>query len=122
MKTKMLINAVDPEEYRVAFIKDGVLDGFQIETSTVEQKVGNIYKGVVERIDPRLQACFVNYGSAKNGFLSAGDIHPEYYRQDVNEQTRRLINQQQWKKLKIEDVVLSNALKGNSSYFGFRFT
>jgi len=79
MKTKMLINAVDPEEYRVAFIKDGVLDGFQIETSTVEQKVGNIYKGVVERIDPRLQACFVNYGSSKNGFLSAGDIHPEYY-------------------------------------------
>ena len=79
MKTKMLINAVDPEEYRVAFIKDGVLDGFQIETSTVEQKVGNIYRGVVERVDPRLQACFVNYGSAKNGFLSTGDIHPEYY-------------------------------------------
>ncbi|MBU2499553.1 MAG: Rne/Rng family ribonuclease [Proteobacteria bacterium] len=79
MKTKMLINAVDPEEYRVAFIKDGVLDGFQIETSTVEQKVGNIYRGVVERVDPRLQASFVNYGSDKNGFLSAGDIHPEYY-------------------------------------------
>jgi ribonuclease E len=79
MKTKMLINAVDPEEYRVAFIKDGLLDGFQIETSTVEQRVGNLYKGVVERIEPRLQACFVNFGSERNGFLSAGDIHPEYY-------------------------------------------
>ncbi|MGD2127639.1 MAG: Rne/Rng family ribonuclease [Desulfobacteraceae bacterium] len=79
MKTKMLINAVDPEEYRVAFIKDGMLDGFQIQTSTVEQKVGNIYKGVVERIEPRLQACFVNFGSDKNGFLPAGDVHAEYY-------------------------------------------
>ena len=79
MKKKMLINALDPEEYRVAFIKDSMLDGFQIETSTVEQRVGNIYKGVVERIEPRLQACFVNFGSDKNGFLSAGDIHPEYY-------------------------------------------
>jgi ribonuclease E len=79
MKAKMLINALDPEEYRVAFIKDGMLDGFQIETSTVEQRVGNIYKGVVERVEPRLQACFVNFGSDKNGFLSAGDIHPEYY-------------------------------------------
>jgi len=79
MTIKMLINAVEPEEYRVAFIKDGMLDGFHIETSTAEQKVGNIYKGVVERIGPKLQACFVNFGSDRNGFLSAGDIHPEYY-------------------------------------------
>lgn len=79
MKTKMLINALDPEEYRVAFIKDGVMEGFQIETSAVEQKAGNVYRGVVERVEPRLQACFVNYGGEKNGFLSAGDIHPEYF-------------------------------------------
>ena len=50
MTTKMLINAVEPEEYRVAFLKDGRLDGFHIETSIAEQKRGNIYKGVVERI------------------------------------------------------------------------
>jgi ribonuclease E len=79
MKTTMLINAVDSEEYRVAFLKDGMLDGFHIETSTVEQKVGNIYKGVVERIEPSLQACFVNFGSDKNGFLPADDVHPEYF-------------------------------------------
>ncbi|MFH1349689.1 MAG: Rne/Rng family ribonuclease [Pseudomonadota bacterium] len=83
MKTKMLINAVDPEEYRVAFIKDGMLDGFHIETLTAEQKVGNIYKGTVERIEPRLQACFVNFGSDKNGFLSIGEIHPEYFQGDL---------------------------------------
>ena len=76
---KMLINAVEAEEYRIAVIKEGLLDGYYIETATAEQKTGNIYKGVVERIEPSLQACFVDFGSDKNGFLSAGDIHPEYY-------------------------------------------
>jgi len=75
----MLINAVEPEEYRVAFLQDGRLEGFHIETSIAEQKKGNIYKGVVERIEKRLQACFVNYGADKNGFLSASEIHPEYF-------------------------------------------
>lgn len=79
MATRMLINAVEAEEYRVAIIKDGLLDGFYIETSTAEQRTGNIYKGVIERIEPSLQACFVNFGSDKNGFLQASDIHPEYY-------------------------------------------
>ena len=79
MKTKMLINAVEPEEFRVAFIKDGLLDGFQIETSATEQIKGNIYKGVVERIEKKLQACFVNFGTDKNGFLPANEIHPEYF-------------------------------------------
>lgn len=75
----MLINAVEPEEYRVAFIKEGMLDGFQIETSTAEQIKGNIYKAVVERVEPKLQAAFVNFGSDKNGFLPSGEVHPEYY-------------------------------------------
>ncbi|MCP4666910.1 MAG: Rne/Rng family ribonuclease [Deltaproteobacteria bacterium] len=79
MTTKMLINAVEPEEYRVAVIKDGLLDGFHIDTSAAEQRIGNIYKGVVERVEPNLQACFVDFGSDKNGFLQAGDVHPEYY-------------------------------------------
>lgn len=79
MTTKMLINAIDPEEYRVAVLKDGLLDGFYIETTVAEQKIGNIYKGIVERVEPSLQACFVNFGSDRNGFLEASEIHPEYY-------------------------------------------
>jgi ribonuclease E len=79
MSSKMLINAVDPEEYRVAILEDGQLDGFYIETSTKEETKANVYKGVVVRIEPSLQAAFINYGADKNGFLSAGEIHPEYY-------------------------------------------
>jgi ribonuclease E len=81
MTTKMLINAVESEELRVAFLKDNMLDGFYIETSIAEQKVGNIYKAVVERVEKRLQASFVNYGSDKNGFLPGDEIHPEYFQQ-----------------------------------------
>ena len=83
MTTKMLINAVEPEEYRIAVIQDGLLDGFYFQPASAEQKTGNIYKGVVERVEPSLQACFVNYGDEKNGFLSASDVHPEYYQSGV---------------------------------------
>jgi ribonuclease E len=76
---KMLINAVDPEEYRVAILKDGELDEFYIATSIREETKGNIYKGMVARIEPSLQAAFIDYGVEKNGFLPMGEIHPEYY-------------------------------------------
>ena len=56
MSSKMLINAVEAEEYRVAIIKNGLLDGFYMDTSTAEQKIGNIYKGIVERIQGDEQA------------------------------------------------------------------
>jgi len=79
MPSKMLINAVDPEEYRVAILKDGDLDEFYIETSTKEETKGNIYKGVVTRIEPSLQACFIDYGAERNGFTPIDEIHPEYY-------------------------------------------
>jgi len=79
MNSKMLINAVDPEEYRVAIIQDGLLEGFYVETASTEQRIGNIYRGVVERIEPSLQACFVNIGTEKNGFLQGSEIHQEYY-------------------------------------------
>jgi ribonuclease E len=81
MTAKMLVNAVDAEEFRIAFVKDGFLDGFHIETSTSEQKRGNIYRGVVEKVVSSLQACFVDLGTDRNGFLQAGEIHPEYYQE-----------------------------------------
>jgi len=79
MSKKMLINAVESEEYRIAVINDGLLDAFHIDTAESEQIEGNIYKGMVERIESSLQSCFVNYGGGRNGFLSIDDIHPEYF-------------------------------------------
>lgn len=79
MTTIMLINAIESEEFRIALVKNKLLDGFHIDTTISEQKEGNIYKGIVEHIEPSLNACFVNFGSDKNGFLSADNTHPEYY-------------------------------------------
>jgi len=79
MSKKILIDASQKEEFRVAIVKDGILEDFYIQTLSLRQKVGNIYKGIVENIDHRLQACFVNFGQKKNGFLPTEEIHPQYW-------------------------------------------
>jgi ribonuclease E len=76
---KILINAVDPEECRIALIKGNRLESFHIETTAGEITRGNIYKGVVTRVEPSLQAAFVDYGAERNGFLQQHEIHSDYY-------------------------------------------
>lgn len=78
MTRKMIINAIDPEEVRIAILKDRTLEDFDIETRGVEKNKGNIYKGVVMAVEPALNAAFVNYGADKQGFLTANDVHPKY--------------------------------------------
>ncbi|CAN2041570.1 ribonuclease E [Candidatus Magnetomoraceae bacterium gMMP-15] len=79
MSRKILINAVDREECRIARINDNQLEEFQIETSAREITNGNIYKGIIVRIEPGLQAVFVDYGAARHGFLQKHEIHSDYY-------------------------------------------
>lgn len=79
MVKKMMINALDPEECRVAVVANGQLEEFYSETASHEQLRGNVYKAFVENVEPSLQAAFVNYGAAKNGFLQIGEVHPEYW-------------------------------------------
>jgi ribonuclease E len=82
MNRHMLINAEEPEEYRLAIVSGQKLEEFSIETTTREQTVGNIYKGVVANIQPSLQAAFVDFGGERNGFLQVQEVHPEYYQQE----------------------------------------
>jgi len=102
---KLLINAEEPEECRIALVEDGRLESFHVTTIDREPTKNNIYKGKIVSIEANLQAAFVDIGTGRNGFLPFNEIHPEYFRQDVNEKSRNIIAQQQWKKLKIEDVV-----------------
>jgi ribonuclease E len=76
---KILINAVDPEECRIALVKGSRLESFQIETAAREITRGNIYKGIITRVEPSLQAAFVDYGAERNGFLQQHEIHSDYY-------------------------------------------
>jgi len=88
---KMLINVMHPEETRVAIVHDGRLMELNIEISGKEQIKGNIYKGIVLRVEPGLQAAFVDIGRAKPGFLQIGELHPDYWewRDDTPEELRK---------------------------------
>ena len=88
---KMLINVKHPEEARVAIVHDGRLMELNIEISGKEQTKGNIYKGVVLRVEPGLQAAFVDIGRAKPGFLQMGELHPDLWqwREDIPEDQRK---------------------------------
>ena len=79
MSIKILINAVDPEECRVAKVKDSKLEEFRVESAAKEITHGNIYKGIISRVEPSLQAVFVDYGAERHGFLQKQEIHSDYY-------------------------------------------
>ena len=81
MSSKILINAIDPEECRIAKIKESCLEEFQIESAGREILHGNIYKGIVTRVEPSLQAAFVDYGGDRHGFLQQPEIHSEYFQE-----------------------------------------
>ncbi len=91
MSRKMLINVLHPEEARVAIVQDGRLMELNIEISGKEQTKGNIYKGVVVRVEPGLQAAFVDIGHKKPGFIQMGDLHPDswQWREDLPEEERK---------------------------------
>ena len=81
---KILINAIDAEECRVAMLDDsGHLEEYYSDSSLRELSLGNIYKGVIQNIEPSLQAAFISYNGDRNGFLQIGDIHPEYFYEDA---------------------------------------
>ncbi len=79
MSSKILINAQAPEECRIAIVKDSKLEVFHIESAAKEITQGNIYKGIITRIEPGLQSVFVDYGAERNGFLQKHEIHRDYF-------------------------------------------
>jgi len=79
MKKKILINAVHPEEKRVAIVEGDTLVDFYVEVASKEHLKGNIYKGVITRIEPGIQAVFVDFGSRKDGFLQIREVMPRYF-------------------------------------------
>ncbi len=76
---RMLINATQPEELRVAVVDGQKLVDLDIEIPSREQKKANIYKAKINRVEPSLDAVFVDYGSDRNGFLPTKEIHPQYF-------------------------------------------
>jgi len=79
MSTRMLIDARHEEETRVVVIRSNRVEEFDYESAAKRQLKGNIYLAKVTRVEPSLQACFVDYGGNRHGFLAFSEIHPDYY-------------------------------------------
>ena len=92
MSKKIYVDAVHPEETRVVVVDTATnrVSDFDVETTTKPQIKGNIYLAKVIRVEPSLQAAFVDYGTGKNGFLPFSEIHPDYY-QVSPEQKKKLL-------------------------------
>src|SRR6516164_6661508 len=81
---RMLVNAVQEEELRVALVDGQKLYDLSIEIPSREQKKSNIYKGRITRVEPSLEAAFVEYGAQRHGFLPLKEVAKEYFRSNGN--------------------------------------
>ncbi len=90
MARRMLIDASHPEETRVAVVTGKRLEEFDYETSRKKQLKGNVYLAKVVRVEPSLQAAFVDYGGNRHGFLAFSEIHPDYYQIPVADREQLL--------------------------------
>ncbi|MGC6416287.1 MAG: Rne/Rng family ribonuclease [Bradymonadia bacterium] len=100
MSKRMLVNAAQEGEVRVATVENSVLEDLNIATDANELLKGNLYKGVVVSVESGLQAAFVDYGSERNGFITFNDIHRRYY----NKKTKN-----DGKRLRIQDAIAPGA-------------
>ena len=81
---RMLFNATQQEELRVAIVDGQKLIDIDIEAAGREQRKGNIYKGIITRIEPSLEACFVNYGEERHGFLPFKEVARTYFKEGID--------------------------------------
>ena len=94
MATRMLIDARHPEETRVAVLKGNRIEEFDFESAEHKQIKGNIYLAKVTRVEPSLQAAFVDFGGNRHGFLAFSEIHPDYYQIPAEDREALLAEEQ----------------------------
>src|ERR1700704_196927 len=118
MTKRMLIDATHAEETRVVVLDGTRLEDFDIETSAKRQLKGNIYLAKVVRVEPSLQAAFVEYGGNRHGFLAFSEIHPDYYQIPVADRQRLLDLQAEQARLEEEEDDLELALSQTEARAG----
>ncbi|MDH2325449.1 ribonuclease E/G [Cereibacter sp. SYSU M97828] len=103
MAKKMLIDATHPEETRVVVVDGNKVEEFDFETVNKRQIAGNIYLAKVTRVEPSLQAAFVDYGGNRHGFLAFAEIHPDYYQIPVEDRKALLEEERAFARAEDED-------------------
>jgi len=113
MPNKMLIDASHPEETRVVVLRGNRVEEFDFESQDKKQLRGNIYLARVTRVEPSLQAAFVEYGGNRHGFLAFSEIHPDYYQIPVADRQALLRAEAEEAKAADEDAEEQDAHAGN---------
>ena len=103
MAKKMLIDATHPEETRVVVVDGNKVEEFDFESENKRQLAGNIYLAKVTRVEPSLQAAFVDYGGNRHGFLAFSEIHPDYYQIPVADREKLLAEEAEYAKAIAEE-------------------
>ena len=88
MSKRILIDASNAEETRIAVTANGKLDDFEIEAGKKNVAKGDVYLAKITRVEPSLQAAFVDFGSNRNGFLPLTEIHPDYFKIPIADQEK----------------------------------
>lgn len=86
---RILINALQKEEVRVAMVNGQQLYDLDVEVPSREQKKSNVYKGKITRVEPSLEACFVDYGAERHGFLSFKEVSRMYFTEEAQKSSAR---------------------------------
>lgn len=114
MGNKMLIDATHPEETRVVVTRGNRVEEFDYELAARKQLRGNIYLAKVARIEPSLQAAFVNYGGNRHGFLAFAEIHPDYYQIPVAVREALIKEEAQERQARVEGNDTGNTDEGET--------
>src|SRR5690242_10030280 len=114
MANKMLVDATHPEETRVVVLRGNRVHEFDFESASRKQLRGNIYLAKVTRVEPSLQAAFIDYGGNRHGFLAFSEIHPDYYQIPVADR-QALIAEEERAHRDAEDEIDRRASGGGRS-------
>jgi len=115
MTKRMLIDASHPEETRVVILDGSKVEEFDFEAASKRPLKGNIYLAKVTRVEPSLQAAFVEYGGNRQGFLAFAEIHPDYYQIPIADRQALLAEQEAEARRRQEDDIESFEITGSSS-------
>src|ERR1700743_3235959 len=105
MSKRMLIDANHPEETRVVVLDGSKVEEFDFEAASKRPLKGNIYLAKVTRVEPSLQAAFVEYGGNRQGFLAFSEIHPDYYQIPVADRQALIAEQEAEARRRSEDEI-----------------
>jgi len=114
----MLVDAIHPEETRIVVTNGNRLEEFDFESATRRQLRGNIYLAKVTRVEPSLQAAFVEYGGNRHGFLAFSEIHPDYYQIPVADREALLREEQEAEEAHRDETEQHDAASDNGADAG----